>query len=499
MHLLLCMAAAAAAAGSRSLLEAVQENDLASLDILLGDKSTSQLEDRDQHGFTPLHWAVRMGSPEMTARLIEHGADLSAKGPIGYTPLHMAVVTRNNNIVPILLEPRSASIVISQHDHDGLTPLHVAAGVGNHEAAALLLEAGAAPDGRAATPTRQRPLHIACEQGHQAVAVALLAGGAALNPDSDEGPTPLCVALRDGHAPLAEMLLAQGGAFDNPRDPRCADVLLGLARDRGHREAGVGAASLKASAAAVVALGQRSDEARAWVMRLLQRAAATGAASLIASLIGAGAEQGTKPPLAAAARGEGWRGGDGWPPLCIASSMGYAEAVEALLSDPRVAPDGARCAFGSSPLLVSAQSGFADVAITLLRHGAAAAAEDEHGVSALSHAAKEGHAPVVRLLLAAESASANETTRRRHLTHAILSASAVGRAAAPQAAPKPRHSRWPSRRLRSVEKQIAELESVVGAKADPSHRDANPVTWDRSAALLGQLKAERAHICFEQR
>lgn len=46
---------------------------------------------RDEHGYTPLHFAVRANREDMVQLLLERGADINAKSYKGYSVLHCAV------------------------------------------------------------------------------------------------------------------------------------------------------------------------------------------------------------------------------------------------------------------------------------------------------------------------------------------------------------------------------------------------------------------------
>ena len=462
------------------LLEAVKSDDVASIETLLRSSAAAAqfLNAKDENSFTALHWAVRMGSMESARRLLKAGAQRHMAGPFGYTALHMAVVTRNNAMVPLLLSDHShdeTGFLLARLDDDGLTALHVASGVGNWEAASLLLDAGADPDFPAGVRAQlQRPLHVACEQGHAAVAVALIDSGASVDADAEHALSPLCIAVREGHAELIVLLHARGADLATLETRRCGDGL-GIGIVRGRRWKKPGSASISAStsasesvaaadasktkqlarsATALVQLGRRGGAtACAWLQRLLRRAASADDEALITALVDAGAlqvasgqstnavqqqqyakqqqqQRGQQLHGALAGVSDGWS--DGWPPLCIASAMGHASSVAALLRDPRHGADAAVCAFGRSPLAVAAQSGWGAAVHALLRGGARADAADVHGVCTLAHAAHGAHSHVVRQLLRAlalDAAGGGWVARREQIVQAVLMASAVGAAA----------------------------------------------------------------------
>ena len=53
---------------------------------------------------TPLHVAAVSNAPEVAAVLIEHGADINAKGLEGHTPLHLAAWHNAREVAEVLIE-----------------------------------------------------------------------------------------------------------------------------------------------------------------------------------------------------------------------------------------------------------------------------------------------------------------------------------------------------------------------------------------------------------
>ena len=83
-------------------------------------------------GGTPLHNAVMSNSLDVVKFLISRGADVNRKGgAAGWTPLHRAVIARNEQsaeIVPYLI---SQGADVTATTRGGETPLHLAAGQSN--------------------------------------------------------------------------------------------------------------------------------------------------------------------------------------------------------------------------------------------------------------------------------------------------------------------------------------------------------------------------------
>ncbi len=58
---------------------------------------------KDKHGFTALHWAAWSGFPLIAERLIEAGLDINQTEENGHSPLALAAMRGNNEVVAMLL------------------------------------------------------------------------------------------------------------------------------------------------------------------------------------------------------------------------------------------------------------------------------------------------------------------------------------------------------------------------------------------------------------
>ena len=86
----------------------------------------ADIEARDNEGGTALHQLLYAGyvhSPPTIALLLSRGADVEARNNIGETPLLMAVVNSDWNVVKLLLE---AGADVSVKSPDGATPCELA-------------------------------------------------------------------------------------------------------------------------------------------------------------------------------------------------------------------------------------------------------------------------------------------------------------------------------------------------------------------------------------
>ena len=154
--------------------------------------------------YTALYWAV--GRPEITALLLEHGADANAPILGNTTPLHRASKGGAADVARMLLD--AGADPNAQSDH-GSTPLHRAAERGHEEVVRMLIEAGADLDVQD-TRRGHSAVYLAADSGHGDVVQVLLDAGAEPNAQTAAGDAPLHRAARRGDADIAEKLMAAG-------------------------------------------------------------------------------------------------------------------------------------------------------------------------------------------------------------------------------------------------------------------------------------------------
>ena len=145
------------------------ENRLQSSDSDMSAEDTSLLYlDEMGSGIAPLHLAVAMGCLDMCQVLLEHKADVGARGVMGSTPLYLASVFDHLEISRILLEYNAE--VNSKNDH-GSTPLLGASQFGSPHLVQLLLDRNA--DVHVRDADGDTPLHCAAFGGRLEVAQLL--------------------------------------------------------------------------------------------------------------------------------------------------------------------------------------------------------------------------------------------------------------------------------------------------------------------------------------
>jgi ankyrin repeat protein len=165
---------------------------------------------RDESGLSAVLLACYHGQAEARAALLAAGPPLDA--------LELAAAGDADGLrarLPAELNARSP---------DGFTPLHYAAFFGGAEVVRVLLEAGADPDADQQNPMRVRPLHSAAASGDREAVRALLEAGAEPNARQQGGFTPLHAAARNDDAEMVAQLLAHGAdpalETDDGRDAR---------------------------------------------------------------------------------------------------------------------------------------------------------------------------------------------------------------------------------------------------------------------------------------
>ena len=214
--------------GSTPLHLACNNRSAAMVDRLLAAKANSNAKLLD--GETVLMTCSRAGSAAAVKALLVHGADPKAKEPAhDQTALMWAAAEKHSEVTALLIEfgadvrarSRSYSQTVvgestqragrEELNYDvtrgGSTPLLFAARSGDAGSAKLLLASGADPND--ALPDGTSALVLAAHSGHREVALTLLDKGANPN-DLGIGYTALHAAILRGDLELVKALLAHG-------------------------------------------------------------------------------------------------------------------------------------------------------------------------------------------------------------------------------------------------------------------------------------------------
>lgn len=158
----------------------------------------------------PLMKAIYRGQEGTVEILCEGGADLEAKSSSGLTALMLAVDTRNEKMVKLLLDSGANTETAA----GGKTPLSLAAIKQDEQIARILLTGGANIEAKC--PNDWTPLYQAARDGHVEMVRILIEHGAELNSRS-AGFTALMIAAENGERAVVDELL-KAGANPNIRE-----------------------------------------------------------------------------------------------------------------------------------------------------------------------------------------------------------------------------------------------------------------------------------------
>ena len=120
------------------------------------------VDQREVHGATPLHFAVKHGLPAVVRALLIAGASPTAITNQGQTVAHIAASHGHVEILQLVL-PAAPQLARAASETNGRTALHLAALKGQADAARQLLEFGG--DVNARSGDGQTALHMAVSEG----------------------------------------------------------------------------------------------------------------------------------------------------------------------------------------------------------------------------------------------------------------------------------------------------------------------------------------------
>lgn len=150
---------------------------------------------------SPLHQAILRRQNTIVLLLLENGADVQVPDTSGRTPLHLAVERGDAATVKELLRRKADP---TQRDRIGWTPLHHAAAKNRIEIATLLLDSGMDPNLR--SELGGTALHEAAAGGSMEMVKLLLERGVDPAVRSKPGVTALDLAREYKHPELVALL-----------------------------------------------------------------------------------------------------------------------------------------------------------------------------------------------------------------------------------------------------------------------------------------------------
>ncbi|XP_030013409.1 B-cell lymphoma 3 protein homolog isoform X2 [Sphaeramia orbicularis] len=186
---------------------------------------------------TPLHLAVITQQVNMVEDLLRAGADPAALDRNGQTALHLCCEYNQQDCLSLVLSQSSASTCLETRNYEGLSPLHLAVLRGHKDLARMLLNAGADINAMD-IKSGQSPLMHAVESNNVDMVHFLIETGCDVNCQSYSGNTALHSACGRGQVDTVRLLLKSGADSslknyhnDTPvmvaKNKKIADVLRG--------------------------------------------------------------------------------------------------------------------------------------------------------------------------------------------------------------------------------------------------------------------------------
>ncbi|XP_059195560.1 B-cell lymphoma 3 protein homolog [Centropristis striata] len=186
---------------------------------------------------TPLHLAVITQQANMVEALLRDGADPAALDRNGQTALHLCCEYDQCDCLSVVLSHSSASTCLEIRNYEGLSPLHLAVLRGHRVLARMLLDAGADINAMD-IKSGQSPLMHAVESNNADMVHFLIESGCDVNSQSYSGNTALHSACGRGQVDTVRLLLKSGADSslknyhnDTPvmvaKNKKIADVLRG--------------------------------------------------------------------------------------------------------------------------------------------------------------------------------------------------------------------------------------------------------------------------------
>ncbi|XP_069600030.1 uncharacterized protein [Ranitomeya imitator] len=190
------------------IFKAVKECDLKNCQQIISKDGPSVLENYDEKGHTPVHWAALAGSVELMGLFVDckGPVDLPSQSETGQHPIHWAAVNGYICVVDLLVK---AGVSIDVEDQKGCTPLITAAQYGHTALCCYLIGKGAKV--YVCDLEGDTALHWAAFKGHCELTHLLIYSGSNPRTTDNFGQTPLHLAVLSGKLPTVQLLCEQDG------------------------------------------------------------------------------------------------------------------------------------------------------------------------------------------------------------------------------------------------------------------------------------------------
>ncbi|KAI9775736.1 MAG: hypothetical protein M1839_000938 [Geoglossum umbratile] len=343
--------------------------------------------ERAKEDWTPLHVTASVGNAKIMELLLTCGGDPEAVKSSGLTPLYLAANKGHLSVVQALFKYKKDLDPVPRTEYLQ-TPLYAAARGGYLDVFDELYarEANVLPD-----DDGYFPIHIACQGGHLSI-IQRLKDSPTLRSQTKLGRQAIHLAAINGHLNVVRFLIAE---LSFEPDLRCDDLSIEegkpltktitptyLAAMNGHEDVVNFLLTQSVDLNLTDSIGRN----------LLHQAALNGCVNLMKIFTSKGFD-----PLA--------RANDGSTPFHLAAALGHGPIVEMYINGdfgPTIAnrfridiPDDN----GNTALLVALFGGHAEVAVTLLKHGADPNLSNKYGTLAAVSAASLRDSSPMQLII----------------------------------------------------------------------------------------------------
>ena len=179
--------------GETALHIAVENGNTAIVELLLAqevDKKTLN---------SSLHIAIKNNDLDLVELLLEKGANPNIARPDGLTPIGIAIIYEQNDLLEVLLKSKKTDFnsVIQSGEYRNFSPIHLASFCGNSEALKQLLTGGNAKTRELINKSVNNdlyPIHLATYSKDFETINLLLENGSNVDPISQNGLTPRNIA-----------------------------------------------------------------------------------------------------------------------------------------------------------------------------------------------------------------------------------------------------------------------------------------------------------------
>lgn len=215
--------------GCTALHRGSQAGSLEAVELLI--KHKSNMEARDDRGYTPLMWAAEDCQPKIVECLIKSGCDLNAKEKqVGSNALHLAAQFGDVPTVQVLLDLCQSHRW--ENNEFSTSPLHLAALNPKIEVLKLIFN-NLKFDKECKNDLGMTAVHYSAQQGLVEHVKFLIQNGCEKEPLEKNGRSPLHFAAYNGHKEVVKFLLEQG--LDKNLKAKNGDTPADKARKNNHK------------------------------------------------------------------------------------------------------------------------------------------------------------------------------------------------------------------------------------------------------------------------